>query len=116
MIVAAARRSLMCSSSLRSAAAARIGASRASLRSPPKLRPAATPSRFLRSPVETIFCVESLLPMHSATASALMTSMLAVSRTGYGWLSEGELQNPSLTAFLYGLRITTFSNLFIWTC
>ncbi|CAD5191955.1 protein NUCLEAR FUSION DEFECTIVE 6, mitochondrial-like [Musa acuminata AAA Group] len=88
MIVAAARRSLMRSSSLRSAAAARIGASRASLRSPPMLRPAATPSRILRSPVETIFCVESLLPMHSATASALMTSMLAVSRRGYGWLSE----------------------------
>ncbi|RWW03804.1 hypothetical protein GW17_00033001, partial [Ensete ventricosum] len=83
MIVAAARRSLMRSSSLRNPAAARIGASRASLRSPPKLRPAATPSRILRyllSPVETIFCVESLLPMHSTTASALMTSMLAVSR------------------------------------
>ncbi|KAJ8499231.1 hypothetical protein OPV22_009783 [Ensete ventricosum] len=88
MIVAAARRSLMRSSSLRNPAAARIGASRASLRSPPKLRPAATPSRILRSPVETIFCVESLLPMHSTTASALMTSMLAVSRRGYGWLSE----------------------------
>ncbi|XP_072994649.1 protein NUCLEAR FUSION DEFECTIVE 6, mitochondrial-like isoform X1 [Typha latifolia] len=44
--------------------------------------------RFLRSPVELSCCVESLMPMHSATAAALMTSMLVVSRRGGGWLSE----------------------------
>ncbi|URE11146.1 hypothetical protein MUK42_22485 [Musa troglodytarum] len=89
MIVAvAARRLLGRSLSLRHTAAARIGASRPSLRPLPRSRPAATASRFPRYPVETSFCLESLLPMHSATASALMTSMLTISRRGPGWLSE----------------------------
>ncbi|XP_068657820.1 protein NUCLEAR FUSION DEFECTIVE 6, mitochondrial-like isoform X2 [Aristolochia californica] len=43
---------------------------------------------FFRAPVEMSFCVESLLPYHTATASSLMTSMLSVSRRSYGWLSE----------------------------
>ncbi|CAL9192588.1 unnamed protein product, partial [Musa hybrid cultivar] len=89
MIVAvAARRLLGRSLSLRPTVAARIGASRPSLRPLPRSRPAATASRFPRSPVETSFCLESLLPIHNATASALMTSMLTISRRGSGWLSE----------------------------
>uniref|UniRef100_A0A0D3ELK3 Uncharacterized protein n=1 Tax=Oryza barthii TaxID=65489 RepID=A0A0D3ELK3_9ORYZ len=48
--------------------------------------PAAGPAH--RSPVELSVCVESLLPLHSATAAARMTSMLAVPGQGLGWLTE----------------------------
>ncbi|KAK9936421.1 hypothetical protein M0R45_013264 [Rubus argutus] len=41
-----------------------------------------------RSPVELSCCVDSLLPYHTATASALLTSMLSVSQRSYGWTPE----------------------------
>ncbi|KAL5998871.1 hypothetical protein ACLOJK_009819 [Asimina triloba] len=48
------------------------------------------PSRFLlRSPVEMSCCIETLLPLHTATSSAVLTSLLSVAGPSYGWLSEG---------------------------
>ncbi|KAK3207098.1 hypothetical protein Dsin_021144 [Dipteronia sinensis] len=46
--------------------------------------------RIFRSPVELSCCVETMLPYHTATASALLTSMLSVSPRIYGWTSEGQ--------------------------
>lgn len=34
-------------------------------------------------------CVETMQPFHTVTASALMTSMLTLSRQGYAWLPQG---------------------------
>ncbi|XP_059670165.1 protein NUCLEAR FUSION DEFECTIVE 6, mitochondrial-like [Cornus florida] len=43
---------------------------------------------FSRLPVE-LGCAESLMPLHSATASALLTSMLSSKVGQWGTLSEG---------------------------
>ncbi|KAJ9168804.1 hypothetical protein P3X46_020288 [Hevea brasiliensis] len=51
-------------------------------------RRSSPPHRILRSPVELSCCVETMLPYHTATASALLNSMLSVSRRSYGWTPE----------------------------
>ncbi|PWA65253.1 hypothetical protein CTI12_AA337500 [Artemisia annua] len=44
--------------------------------------------RIFRSPVEMSAAVESMLPFHTATASALLTSMLSSAPRTCGWSIE----------------------------
>ncbi|KAL5715800.1 hypothetical protein ACHQM5_017572 [Ranunculus cassubicifolius] len=53
----------------------------------PKLKPLSQ-RILLRSPVELSCCVDSLMPYHTATSSALLNSLISVSRRSC-WLPEG---------------------------
>ncbi|KAF6158253.1 hypothetical protein GIB67_028677 [Kingdonia uniflora] len=91
--MASCARSLFRSALIRNAASrftseARAPPSRASPFRLPNQKPLS--NRIFRSPVEMSCCVDSLMPFHTATASSLLTSMLAVSRPGCGWLIEGQ--------------------------
>ncbi|CAA6661902.1 unnamed protein product [Spirodela intermedia] len=90
MAAVAGARSVFRSASLRNAAAkVASGGRKPSAGASAFLRPSGVSRVAVRSPIEmSSFCLESLLPMHSATASALLTSMLSVSRRRYGWLLE----------------------------
>ncbi|WOK98529.1 hypothetical protein Cni_G07241 [Canna indica] len=109
MIAASAARSLLRAPSLRGAAA-RFGAARPAFsRAAPYLTRTGAATRFLRSPVEATFCIESLLLLHSETASALMTSMFTLSRRSYRWLSE-ERSNASTRCYTSNFMLEEFED------
>ncbi|XP_076937681.1 protein NUCLEAR FUSION DEFECTIVE 6, mitochondrial-like isoform X2 [Bidens hawaiensis] len=81
---AAAARSIFRSSSVRSTAAQASSPFRIGIQHNNSLS-----NSIFRCPVEASACLESLQPFHTATASALMTSMLTLSQHGYGWLPDG---------------------------
>ncbi|KAK9714622.1 hypothetical protein RND81_06G107700 [Saponaria officinalis] len=90
MATMAAARSL-----LRSSSAVRSTTTRFATAPKPKSNPFNLPKqnslsspRIFRSPVELSSCVESLMPYHTATASALLTSMLSVTPRHFGWTPE----------------------------
>ncbi|XP_020576424.1 protein NUCLEAR FUSION DEFECTIVE 6, chloroplastic/mitochondrial-like isoform X2 [Phalaenopsis equestris] len=89
MAAATAVRPILRSAAIRNATA-RFASKTSGARSPcliPKL--GSTTPRFLRSSVVSCLCLESVLPMHSATSSALMISLLSISTHDIGFLSKG---------------------------
>ncbi|EPS71494.1 hypothetical protein M569_03266, partial [Genlisea aurea] len=88
----AALRSVVRSPAARNVAAAAVASSGKSFRSSPFRLPSRTNGlarRVFRSPAELSACLESMRPYHTATASALFTSLLTASRSGFCWLPEG---------------------------
>ncbi|GFS30592.1 hypothetical protein Acr_00g0012810 [Actinidia rufa] len=84
----AAARSVFRSTSVRNAAsklASEATATRASFRLSSR-KPLS--HRIFRCPAEMSVCLGSMQPFHTATASALMASMLSISQRSYGWLPE----------------------------
>ncbi|KAI3515962.1 hypothetical protein L1887_14869 [Cichorium endivia] len=58
--------------------------------------------RKLRSPVEmSCVSVESMLPFHTATASALLTSMLSAAPRTYGWTLEENIDQVDISYLGY---------------
>ncbi|XP_038682353.1 protein NUCLEAR FUSION DEFECTIVE 6, mitochondrial-like isoform X2 [Tripterygium wilfordii] len=83
----AAARCVLRSASVRSAAARLASRGSSAKAAPSPFRTSGSKPlthRAFRCPVEMSSCVETLLPYHTATASALMTSMLSITRRSYG--------------------------------
>ncbi|GAB4859610.1 hypothetical protein Ancab_011084 [Ancistrocladus abbreviatus] len=88
MATIAAARSIFRSASAQKAAA-RIASETKAARSPfsvPTNKPLS--HRIFRYAAQMSVLVETMQPFHTVTASALMTSMLSVSRCSYSWLPE----------------------------
>nr|XP_016448495.1 PREDICTED: protein NUCLEAR FUSION DEFECTIVE 6, chloroplastic/mitochondrial-like [Nicotiana tabacum]XP_033515741.1 protein NUCLEAR FUSION DEFECTIVE 6, chloroplastic/mitochondrial-like isoform X3 [Nicotiana tomentosiformis]XP_033515742.1 protein NUCLEAR FUSION DEFECTIVE 6, chloroplastic/mitochondrial-like isoform X3 [Nicotiana tomentosiformis] len=88
-----AARSVLRSATTSGRAAATRLASGAKPKSSPFRIPTQKPlsARIFRSPVEmSSVRVESMFPYHTATASALLTSMLSATPRSYGWTLEGQ--------------------------
>ncbi|KAL9243796.1 hypothetical protein vseg_017641 [Gypsophila vaccaria] len=70
------------------AAAAKSSAPRSAFRSP-SASTLLNSSRIFRCPAELSACLETMQPFHTATASALLTSMLAVASRSSAWAPDG---------------------------
>ncbi|CAN4084102.1 unnamed protein product [Withania somnifera] len=78
---------------------ARISAERLAAGAKPKAAPSPfriptqkpLTARIFRSPVEMSCAMETMLPYHTATASALLTSMLSATPRIYGWTLEDDI-------------------------
>ncbi|XP_058217204.1 protein NUCLEAR FUSION DEFECTIVE 6, mitochondrial-like isoform X2 [Rhododendron vialii] len=93
MASAAAARCVFRSNAVRNVAA-RVASEAKAARSSPFRVSSRSPlsHRIFRCPAEMSVFAGSMQPFHTATASALMTSMLSISRCGYGWLPEDGLE------------------------
>ncbi|KAI3698295.1 hypothetical protein L2E82_41742 [Cichorium intybus] len=86
MAGAAAVRLFLRSTSVRNAAARLSSGAKTSSFRFPTAKPIS--HRIFRCPVELSVCLETEQPFHAVTSSALMTSMLILSRRTCGWLPE----------------------------
>ncbi|XP_019102879.1 protein NUCLEAR FUSION DEFECTIVE 6, mitochondrial isoform X1 [Beta vulgaris subsp. vulgaris] len=89
MATIAAARSIFRSTSVRSAASkfsSSAKSTRSSFRAPTNN---SLSHRIFRCPAELSVCLETMQPFHTATASALMTSMLSLSPASCGWVPDG---------------------------
>ncbi|KAL4274984.1 hypothetical protein HN51_057866 [Arachis hypogaea] len=107
MSAASAARSFLRSAASRTSGTARLAAGARVRPTEPLFRvpkQSSLSNRIFRSPVALSSCVESMLPYHTATASALLTSMLSVSRHSYGWTPE-DCNDDGRDHLLLGFRL-----------
>ncbi|KAH6775254.1 hypothetical protein C2S52_012815 [Perilla frutescens var. hirtella] len=95
MAAVAARSALRSATTSARSATARISAGVKTRAAPSPFRVSSQnplSARIFRSPVElSSVSLVSMLPYHTATASAVLTSMLSVAPRGHGWSIEGDI-------------------------